>query len=198
MASTGPCALVDRGLRRSLLTRRQSGRSFLYVTVSDKPQHRPIVNLDFRPNVAMVTSTRKFVSDLLDSIQVDADATSRVALATHELLENILKHSLDGHARLDVLLDETQDGYKIAVRLCNRADAARIDDVRRRVESLARAEDPMPVYLQLMLESAEREDGSGLGLARIRAEADMELSCDVDGDLVTIVASTDACREQSP
>ena len=146
----------------------------------------------------MVTSTRKFVSDLLDSIRVDADATSRVALATHELLENTLRHSKDGRARLALVLDETQDGWRIAVRLCNRADKDRIDDVRRRVESLASAEDPMPVYLALMLESAQREDGSGLGLARIRAEADMQLSCDVDGDLVTIVATTDALREQAP
>jgi anti-sigma regulatory factor (Ser/Thr protein kinase) len=146
----------------------------------------------------MVTSTRKFVADLLDSIRVDADATSRVALATHELLENTLRHSKDGYARLDVVLDETQNGWRIVVRLRNRADADRIDDVRRRVESLASAKDPMPVYLQLMLESAQREDGSGLGLARIRAEADMELSCDVDGEFVTIVATTDACREQTP
>lgn len=165
---------------------------------ADSPQRNPVVNLEFKPNVAMVTSTRRFVADLLDCIRVDADSTSRVALATHELLENTLRHSKDGLARLDLSLDETERGCTITLRLSNRAAASQIDDVRRRVESLARVKDPMPAYLELMLETAQREEGSGLGLARIRAEADMDLSCSVEGDIVTIVATTAASREVDP
>ncbi len=147
------------------------------------------VALTFRPSVGLITSTRRFVNELLDSMLTDPDAASRVALTIHELLENTLKYSSDGEARLDVDVDLGGGHRVVHVRSTNRTTPDRLDELKRRIDDLRELSDPMALYVSMLAESAQRA-GSGLGLARIRVEGEMELAYDIEGDSVTIKCST--------
>lgn len=151
---------------------------------SDSPKR---VALTFRPSVELISSTRRYVHELLNSMLSDPDASSRVALTIHELLENTLKYSVDGHAQLDVAVDMDEDEGKqvVEIRSSNRASPAQLDEVRSRIDALQDLSDPMALYVSMMVESTRR-NGSGLGLVRIRVEGEMQLACDIDGDQVTI------------
>jgi hypothetical protein len=145
--------------------------------------------LTFRPNVELITSTRRFVNELLDSMLTDPDASSRVALTIHELLENTLKYSMDGEAQLGVALEHDNGQRKVEVRSSNRATPEQLAELQRRIDALKDVADPMALYVSMMVESTRR-DGSGLGLVRIRVEGEMQLTYVIEGDQVTIKCST--------
>lgn len=65
--------------------------------------------LDFKPNVQLVSVVRRCVTELYQRFLDDPDGTSRVALATHELLENAVEYSRDGETtiRIEVAQHET-------------------------------------------------------------------------------------------
>ena len=75
------------------------------------------------------------------------------------------------------------------MRASNRATPEQAAELTRRIDALLGASNPTEFYVGLMRESALR-DGSGLGLARIRVEGEMQLSLTLDGDQVTISATT--------
>lgn len=150
------------------------------------------MRLSFHPTTRLISSTRRFAHELLEAARLDPDATSRVALTIHELLENTLKYSADGEARLDVTVHGAPDGSRrIEVTARNRTTAERAEDLGRRILLLSSAEDPMRHYVELMRESVACS-GSGLGLARIRVEAEMTLHCSTEGDSVVVRAWTSA------
>jgi hypothetical protein len=155
------------------------------------PTTSAVIRLDFQPYVELISSARRFVSDFCDAYVSDPDAVSRVALTTHELLENVVKYSSDGITTMEIELSaETEGEALLRIRARNRAAPERVEELVRLVSELEAAEDPLAMYLQVMMQSATREVGSGLGLARIRAEGEMDIHCDVEGDEVTIVAQT--------
>lgn len=144
----------------------------------------------FRPNVELITSTRRFVSELFDSVLIDPDAVSRVALTIHELLENTLKYSTDGLVCLEVTVSDVGDKKVVKICASNRANPAQLGELKQRIDALRDAHDPMGFYVSMMIDSVGREDGSGLGLARIRVEGEMDLAYSIDGDIITITAAT--------
>lgn len=154
--------------------------------------------ITFSPNVDLISSTRRFATELLDSILSDPDATSRVALTIHELLENTLKYSTDGVASLDVGLDG-EPGHTV-VRICasNRASPEKLLELQQRIDDLKDTADPMGMYVSMLIQAASREHGSGLGLARIRVEAEMDLTYAVDGDKITITAASAVKLSDAP
>jgi hypothetical protein len=145
------------------------------------------IRLDFRPHVDLITSARKFVSDFYQRVLADPDAVSRVALATHELLENVIKYSSDGHSHLEIELAESPSGDILRIRASNRTTPERARELCALVAELEEAPDPFALYLEMMRRTAKREEGSGLGLIRIRAETEMNVRCVVQGDEVTII-----------
>jgi hypothetical protein len=147
------------------------------------------MHLDFRPNVDLISSTRRFVDELMNSMLADPDASSRVALTIHELLENTLKYSTDGEARVDVSLQRNEGRTAVEVRVSNRCTPEQLEELQRRIDELREAADPMGLYVSMMVDCAQR-DGSGLGLVRIRVEGEMELAYAIDGDRITIKCST--------
>lgn len=148
------------------------------------------MQLDFKPNVGLVSSTRRFVAELFETMLADPDATSRVALAVHELLENIVKYSTDGQGKLNVEIENEANGKVLQISASNRTTPERASELRRRISDLSELADPMETYVRMMRESAVRGDGSELGLARIRVEAEMALGFSEDGDRITITART--------
>lgn len=149
-----------------------------------------MMRLAFRPSIELISSTRRFVADFLDGVVTDPDASSRVAMTIHELLENVFKYSIDGCARVDLALDDREEQKVVRILSTNRATRDRMLELTQRLDELQGAEDPLELYYRIIAESAKRKEGSGLGLARIRAEGEMDLSYVVVGDQITIVAET--------
>ncbi|MDP9035089.1 MAG: hypothetical protein M3O50_09800 [Myxococcota bacterium] len=151
----------------------------------------PKLRFEFCPDIELIARTREFVSDFYESLVSDPDAVSRVALATQELLENVLKYSSDGRMSFETeLVRSLDDGSRICVRARNRTTVARAMDLQRIVTELEQAPNPLLHYHQLMRRSAMQDDISGLGLARIRVEAEMNVHCDVRGEEVTVIAES--------
>jgi two-component sensor histidine kinase len=155
------------------------------------------LTLSFEPLAEQIASLRGAVSDLCAPRVADADELSRVLLATHELLENIVKYSSGGMAEFHFALERTESGLRARLRTKNRAEPERLSDTRRRLDALAAAHDPVAHYDEMIRESAGRRDGSGLGLARILAESEMDLQYRIDEGLLVITAEV-LVSERSP
>jgi hypothetical protein len=149
------------------------------------------MELNFRPNVQLVSVVRRFVSEFYERVLGDAEGVARVALATHELLENAVKYSVDGATTVSIECTiHHNEPVPVTVRLKNRAEQRHIDALREILAGVEEAPDPFTFYQTMIARTARRRDGSGLGLARICAEADMRLRCRVDGDLLALEGTT--------
>lgn len=140
----------------------------------------------------MVSVVRRLVERNLERVG-DPAARSRLSMAAHELLENAAKYGVSDHSDLDVqIIAEHQQAL---VRLRNQSTPAHIARLRERIEQLRGARNPSAFYEQLMRDSFDTgDDESGLGLARICVEGELELALEVEGDTVTIMASSQPTR----
>jgi hypothetical protein len=147
----------------------------------------PSFELVFRPSVQLISLVRRFVEDFYHGVLDDRVAASRLALATHELLENAAKYSTDGSASLYVEVDTKGGG--VLVRTTNRANALQIERLTAAFAEIKAASDAAALYAQTIRRTALLEVGSGgLGLARILAEGDMVMELSVEDDRVQIGA----------
>ncbi len=153
--------------------------------------------LTFRPNVELISIVRRFVSDFYERMIEDADTVSRIALATHELLENAVKYASDGVTFLSITFEPAETSSVVSIRLCNRANAEQIAELAAIFEEMTRHEDPFAQYQVAMARSAKRKVGSGLGLVRVRAEGEMTMSHTIEDDKVTILAQTNVGARRS-
>lgn len=137
------------------------------------------------------------VSDLCDQVLGDADATSRVAMAAHELMENVAKYSSGGEGSVEVELSQRDGQSYVQVSTRNRASPEQRETLQYLISELRRADDPIAYYDSVIVKSL-RSKGSGLGLARIRAEGKMDVDLSIDGDEVTISAQGSVAMRKSP
>jgi hypothetical protein len=128
-----------------------------------------------------VPDVRRFVERLHRRMS-DPEDVSRVAMATHELLENAVKFSTDGATCLRVEIG----GSQVSITTRNRARPDDLDELRQIAIELRSALDPMLYYLDKMRRSKSRT--GGLGLGRVAAEGEMKLELVLDGDVVQIRA----------
>ncbi|HEY4103681.1 MAG TPA: ATP-binding protein [Polyangiaceae bacterium] len=147
-----------------------------------------LLTLSFEPLAEQIASLRSAVSDLCAPHIAAADELSRLLLATHELLENIVKYSAGGAAEFHLALERAERGLLLRLRTKNRALPERLRDTRQRLDALAAAPDPLAHYDEMIRESAGRHEGSGLGLARILAESEMTLRYQIEREELTIIA----------
>jgi hypothetical protein len=127
------------------------------------------------------------VADLCEELLDDADATSRVAMAAHELMENVAKYSEGGQGSVEVELSQRDGQSYVQIWTRNRASPEQRETLRQLIGALRCADDPVAYYDSVIVKSLHSK-GSGLGLARIRAEADMDVALSIEGDDVKISA----------
>jgi hypothetical protein len=146
----------------------------------------PSFHLIFRPNIRLVSTVRRFIGEFYERVLVDQEVASRLALATHELLENAVSYSTDPETSIRIEVDKE----KLTIKTWNRSTYERITELRCLLDDLTSAETPEKFYQQMLEKTLGRPDGSGLGLARVRLEADMNLAYEIDQDRVCILATT--------
>jgi len=152
--------------------------------------------LMFSPSYELVSVVRRFAGVLCEQALVDGDLASRVALATHELLENAVRYSVDGRTTIRVDVDLKAARPSVTVRTRNRATRDQAAVLATKIDEIVAAPDPLRLFQSLMRRTAKSTQRGGLGLGRIAAEADMHLSCALAGDIVevTAVAMQEAAR----
>ena len=137
------------------------------------PRDDAYFELSFSPNVTLVGTVRRFVGDFYTRIIEDADVTSRLAVATHELLENAVRYSADGNTTVRVGVKRTPGEMRITIDTRNRAKAPNLEVLRGTLAEVVESTDHEQLYQAMMRRSAKRTDGSGLGLrARLRGRAE--------------------------
>lgn len=145
---------------------------------------RPYFHLVFRPNIKLVSTVRRFTGEFYRRVLVDQELASRLALATHEMLENAVTYGNDDETAIRIELD----GEMLSVKTWNSAEPARLAAIKDAIDNVMAAPDADAYYQQQMALAAKRNDGSGLGLARIRGEAEMNLSYEFDNNKACIRA----------
>lgn len=145
--------------------------------------------LSFSPNVKLITTVRKFVGDFYDRVLGDPEVTGRLVVATHELLENAVRYSVDGKSSIRIGVSREGANVRVAIITENRTDQAHIDELEALLAEMRASTDRSSLYQTLLTRSATREHGSGLGLGRIHAESEMDIACDLKDGLVTMHAS---------
>ena len=159
--------------------------------------HAASFELVFRPNLELIAVVRRFVENFYVQILDRADVTSKLALATHELLENAVKYSSNGEATVRIDIHRLEGQQRVVIETVNRTAAEHRHALLHLLEEMNRAEDAFGFYQALMHKSARRREGSGLGIARIRAEADMDIKVKLeDEDRVHIFAGMDVAPEE--
>ena len=168
--------------------------------MTEPGQARALVSLTlcFQPRAEQIGSFRNLIADLCTPHLTDPDQLSRVLLAAHELLENIVKYSSDGVAEFHFTLEAGENGPLVRLRTKNRTHPERMADARRRLDALAAAGDPVLHYDELIRASAGQRDVSGLGLARIPAESEMRLRYATEQDWLILTAEGGASERGAP
>ena len=155
----------------------------IHLTLTDVPSF----SLVFKPSVHLISLVRRFVEEFYEKVVNEPDVVSRLAITTHELLENAAKYANDGTTSLYVEVDSKNDA--VLVRTTNSANPEHIESLKRWFVELANTSEPFALYADMMRRSAARRSGSGgLGLARIAAEGDMKMELLIDATSVQIVA----------
>ncbi len=153
--------------------------------------------LSFRPDTKMVSIVRRFVSDFYERMLTDQEGIHRVALATHELLENAVKYSSDGEATIRIQVDQAGSKAIVTIRTRNRTDPTNAAVLRRMLTEPSSG-DPFEMYQDAMRRSLLDGEGSRLGLARLRAEADMHMVLEAGPvEEVRLLATTQMLLEEA-
>lgn len=156
--------------------------------------HGPYFNLAFRPNIAVVSTVRRFTTEFYRRTIADDELAQRVALATHELLENAVAYATDEETeiRIEVV------GDQLVVKTWNRALPERLARLRAAMDEMNAEPDADRYYQKLLIRASKSLEGSGLGLARVRAEAEMQLRYEIDQDRVCVMATTKVAGGREP
>ncbi len=144
--------------------------------------------LSFSPNASLVPTVRRFVGEFYERVLGDAEVTSRLVVATHELLENAVRYSIDSQSSIRIGVKKEAGMTHVRIDTRNRTADGNRNELASLLDEMKAAGNRDTFYQTLLRRSAKRTDGSGLGLGRIHAESEMDLSCRLDGDVVHLRA----------
>lgn len=138
------------------------------------------LNLTFGPKWENVSNIRNFVAEILSTGIVGLDDAKKVATASSELVENVVKYSAMGGAVIDIKKDPAAG--KISLTIKNVADIKEIETFESIYKTVIDG-DPKEVYKKMMLRSFNDPKNSRLGLARIRYECQGDISYAIGNDI---------------
>lgn len=156
----------------------------LQVTARDEAH----CELSFSPNVSLIPTVRRFVGEFYEHVLKDAEITSRLVVASHELLENAVRYSVDGHSSIRITVTRSNGFVHVTIDTKNRTSAHHRDALVKLLDEMKASGDRLTYYRDAMRKTATRAEGSGLGLGRIHAESEMDVSSTVVDDVVTMRA----------
>lgn len=164
--------------------------------------NKPVISLDVSfgdaPPEAMVTPLCQSLCELCRPLLRDDDATARLRLTAHELLENIVKYSGDGACAFRFELRHGEQGALTTfIETWNTPAEAHRAQVELRFAALSAATDPLEHYDSMIAHSARQPAGSGLGLARIHAETEYRLSHRFEQARLVITAAGHVLRSEA-
>lgn len=133
------------------------------------------LRFDSRLPTSAIASSRRFVQELYEPI-IGPDASSRVAMVVHELMENLSKYGAEAPVQLRIEFLPVCDRGNLSITATNRSTPERLRELTRILDELSSTGDPRATYLSYMNSSVKRVEGSCLGLVRIRVEGEMQIS----------------------
>lgn len=136
--------------------------------------------LSFSPNADLIPTVRRFIQDFYQRVLENADITSHVVIATHELLENAVKYSSDQQSSIRVSVRRQDGDVGVVIETTNRASADNVKEVQALLDEMKSGDDRATFYRKVMKRSAKRTTGSGLGIARLYAESEMSIEIRLD------------------
>jgi hypothetical protein len=147
---------------------------------------RAYINLQFAPHWELIDPAREFLLSFFTHTLARPMVASQISMAAHELMENAVKYSPTDEARIRIEVDSTGPVQLIVE---NEALEEHIPILLAEVQAATEAKDPFVFYRQKMELALTRSDGkSCLGLARIRCEGQMSLRCEIEGNIVRMIA----------
>jgi two-component sensor histidine kinase len=151
---------------------------------------KSVFELTVWPDPGLVSVVRRFIEELYERVGVEAEDISRIALASHELLENAVKYSSGGSTNIQIGVDRGEERDGVWIVVTNRPVDVHLDTLRGTFAEIEQAQDPFDFYRSLM-KRPKAKGVSGLGLARIIVEGDMTLSMECNEGNVRIRARGD-------
>lgn len=155
------------------------------------------IELTLSPGEERISLVRRFVEQYYEKVLDDVDAVARIAMATHELLENAAKYSTNGVARMRIEFQSNGPTDRVRLVLRNQGNADAVASIQGAFQEMRQYDDPFVWYQVLMRRAARRKEGSGLGLARIAAEGEMRLELRLDNNEICICAEADVGRRRT-
>ena len=142
-------------------------------------------------STSILPMVRRFVRELCMRTLFDPDVTTRVVVASHELLDNAVRHGERDGSSIRVSIARTASEADVVIDTSNFVDALRASALREFLAMLAR-EGASPHYacaLQRIASSpVETAMPGGLGLGRVQAEAAFVLSCRFEDEMAHVRA----------
>jgi anti-sigma regulatory factor (Ser/Thr protein kinase) len=136
----------------------------------------------------LVPTVRRFVGEFCGRFVADAEITSKIMVATHELLDNAVRYASRDTSGIRVELQRLDGAVGVVIITRNRTSDERRRELSAVIDAMQKSPDRGGVYRELLGRVGRRVEGAGLGLGRVLAEADLELSSRFEGDLVVVRA----------
>jgi hypothetical protein len=111
----------------------------------------------------------------------------RAGVVVHELLENAVKYG-DLSTNIEVEVRMAPSGMRFAIRVSNRASAARVLTLREEVERISRITSEQAFLDSIRRASGRPSGNSMIGLARIAHEGGVTLLVEETSGVVSVVA----------
>jgi len=147
------------------------------------------MEIRFKPEYRCVNHARLLINSFVLLVFDDRTLAGRVAMTGAELIENSVKRAT---SPLSVLRLHIESGRARTVRLETENEATP-DNIRELLQVMQQVTQgsPMDAYTRALSVIPEKDASAAhLGLARIRYEGRMNLSCQVHGSLVRVIAET--------
>jgi hypothetical protein len=143
-------------------------------------------------NLDLLGVIRRAVEDTAYRLGATQEIVDEMVVACHELAENALEYSSDGHAALFAEL--LRDGGTLRARIgaSNLAAPRDIPVLVELAKEMSEVTDRATFYQARLQQAARAQEGSGLGLARILGETELALTISVIDGRVLVEA---ACEQ---